>query len=220
MPLDLELKVHMHTIVNINLDMTQSVFSAVSVLQDATQSGTQCLHEYHSQYQSRYNSVCILRYLSYKIKLNQEIKVYRHNIVNINPDMTQSVFSGIYLTTQFNSESISLFTMNVQCNLSRCVQVTIGFASIYYKGGGEGSVEKQGYLSLIFNIFSTTPHPLLFCFHSAISSENRECMNVLLSNFPESEFNVSQIRKKTRFQLSDCLNHETLDTILSGTKHI
>ena len=55
-------------------------------------------HVYHSQYQSGYNSVCILRYLSYKIHLNQALKVHWNAIVYINPDTTQSVFLGIRLT--------------------------------------------------------------------------------------------------------------------------
>ena len=47
-------------------------------------------HANHSQYQSGYNSVCILRYLSYKIQLNQELKVHTNTIININQDTTQS----------------------------------------------------------------------------------------------------------------------------------
>ena len=40
---------------------------------------------------------------------------------------------------------------------------------------------------------------------------------------PESEFNEFEPclkSAKIRFQLSACLNHETLDTIFSGTKHM
>ena len=69
--------------------MAQSVFQ-VSVLQDTTQSGTKGSHKYHSQYQSGYGSVCILRYLSYKMQLNQELKVYTNTIAN--PNMAQPVF--------------------------------------------------------------------------------------------------------------------------------
>ena len=50
-------------------------------------------------------------YLSYKKQLNQELKVHKHSIVNINPDMTQSVLSGICLKSYnlINSQSISIF---------------------------------------------------------------------------------------------------------------
>ena len=38
---------------------------------------------------------------------------------------------------------------------------------------------------------------------------------------PESEFNEFEpYLKSAKNQLSACLNHETLDTILSGTKHM
>ena len=63
--LNQELQVHTNTIANINPDTAQSVFQGIR-LRDSTQSRTRCLHEYYSQYQSRYGSVCILRYLSHR----------------------------------------------------------------------------------------------------------------------------------------------------------
>ena len=54
--LNQELKTHMNTIANINPDTAP----------DITQSGTQGSHECHSQYQSGYSLVCILRYLSHR----------------------------------------------------------------------------------------------------------------------------------------------------------
>ena len=55
---------------SISIRIQLSLYSQVSVLQDTSQSGTQGSLEYHSLYQSGYDSVCILRYLSYKMQLN------------------------------------------------------------------------------------------------------------------------------------------------------
>ena len=86
--LNQDIKYHMNTIANINPDMALSVFSVIC-------SGTQGLQEYHSQYQSGYGFVCILRYLCFKIQLKEELKFYKNTIANINVDMAQSVFSGV-----------------------------------------------------------------------------------------------------------------------------
>ena len=60
-----ELKVHTNIIASINPDRTQSVYSGICPTY-ITQSITQGSHKFYSQYQSGYNSVCILRYLSYR----------------------------------------------------------------------------------------------------------------------------------------------------------
>ena len=57
------------------LNQTHSLYSQ-SILQYTTQSRSQGSQEYHSQYLSGYDLVCILRYLSYKIQLNLELKVH------------------------------------------------------------------------------------------------------------------------------------------------
>ena len=64
--------------------------------------GTQGSQEYHSQYQSGYDSVCILRYLSYKIQLNQELKVHTNTITN-------TIRIQLSLFSKCNSQSMSIF---------------------------------------------------------------------------------------------------------------
>ena len=61
------------------LNQTCSLYSQ-SILQYTTQSRTQGSQEYHSQYQSGYDLVCTLRYLSYKIQFNLELKVHTNTI--------------------------------------------------------------------------------------------------------------------------------------------
>jgi len=90
------------------LDKAQSVFSGICLTRYNSIRNSR-FTQYHSQYQSGYGSVCILRYLSYKIQLNQELKVHTNTIANINQDMAQSVFSGICLT-RCNSIRNSRFT--------------------------------------------------------------------------------------------------------------
>ena len=51
-------------------------------------------HEYHSQYHSGYDSVCIFRYLSYKIQLNAILQVSPW-FISINTDTTQVHFAMI-----------------------------------------------------------------------------------------------------------------------------
>ena len=52
-----------------------------------------------SQYQTVYNSISIISYLSYKIQLNPKLyRLLNNTLVNIKPDTTLSVFPGLYLT--------------------------------------------------------------------------------------------------------------------------
>ena len=97
---------------SVSLRIRLSLYSSVSGLRDTTQSRTQGSSVINSQYQSGQDSVCILRHLSYKIQLNLELKVPQY-IVNINPDMTQSVFSGI-CHTRYNLIQNSRFLSNKQ----------------------------------------------------------------------------------------------------------
>ena len=52
--------------------MWLSLYSQVYVLQDRNQSGTQGSQEYHSQYQSKYNSASILNVIHESLSIFQE----------------------------------------------------------------------------------------------------------------------------------------------------
>ena len=101
--LNQELKVHRNTIANINSDTAQSVFSGICLLQDTIQTGTQGSHEYHNQYQSIYDSVCILGIipnLSFK-KVIQDAsclltkKNYSHSVIKAGIIPTECILGSM-----------------------------------------------------------------------------------------------------------------------------
>ena len=123
-----------------------NLYSQVSVLQDTTKSGTQGSHKYHSQYQSGYGSVCILRYLCYKMQLNQELKVQKNTIAYINPSRYNSVCNlnvipnlVLYLRRVIQDASCWLTMKNYSLNKIKvnlfqltCIQIIILQVKIMY----------------------------------------------------------------------------------------